>query len=121
MTPVVPSGSVETRVVDDRRGYRKLSRWCQFGWVTFRNPTYRPQSTVSELGNGLRCLFGMRIAIVVLLTKALEMASTAQQALPSTTTGEDKPAAVNAGLTDDEIAVPLGRTFTPTMLGAAKA
>jgi hypothetical protein len=63
----------------------------------------------------------MRIAIVVLLTKALEMASTAQQALPSTTTGEDKPAAVNAGLTDDEIAVPLGRTFTPTMLGAAKA
>jgi hypothetical protein len=63
----------------------------------------------------------MRIAIVVLLTMALEMASIAQQPLPSTTTGDDKPAAVNAGLTDDEIAVPAGRTSMPRMLGVAKA
>ena len=63
----------------------------------------------------------MRIAIVVILTMALEMASTAQRALPSTTTGDDKPAAVNAGLADDEIAVPAGRTSMPRMLGAAKA
>jgi hypothetical protein len=63
----------------------------------------------------------MRIAIVALLTEALEMPSTAQQALPSTTTGDDKPEAVDAGLADDEIAVPAGRTFMPRMLGAAKA
>ena len=63
----------------------------------------------------------MRVAIVVLLTKALEMPSTAQQPLPSTTTGDYKPAALNAGLADDEIAVPTGRTLMPRMLGAAKA
>jgi hypothetical protein len=63
----------------------------------------------------------MRIAIVVQVTMALEMPSTAQQALPFTTTGDDKPAAVNASLANDEIAVPPGRTFMPRMLGAAKA
>jgi len=55
----------------------------------------------------------MRIAIVVLLTMALEM--------PSTTTGDENPVAVNAGMTEDEIAVPAGRTSMPRMLGAAKA
>jgi hypothetical protein len=52
---------------------------------------------------------------------ALEMPVTAQQALSSTTTGDEKPAAVNAGLADDEIAVLPGRTSMPRMLGAAKA
>ena len=63
----------------------------------------------------------MRIAIVVLLTMALEMPSTAQQAPPSTKTGDDKPAAVNAGLANDEIAVPPGRAFMPRVLGVANA
>ena len=84
-------------------------------------PAYRSQGRVSELANAPRCLFDVRIAIVVLQTMALEMPSTAQQAPPSTKTGDDKPAAVNAGLANDEIAVSAGRTLMPRMLGAAKA